>query len=332
MKATQKKPKATKTMPKQPKATPNTKLSPAAPTKALPEQKIFFTVLTPEQVQHKNEKFREMDKLLGGWKYESISNALREIANILTKQNLLECSCTMVPPDIWITNTLGKKVISDFVPGYSFNSRPVGIIRINSLYLDQNPDIHQVACYWLRELIRWYSWRESLLNPKHKVIKTGKRLQKAMEKFGLRTDSKGNVWEGTRLIDQTKFLFREILLQAGVECPEDFRCETPILTTPKKAKKKTIKERLDSLQIKITQLIEEKQRLEIEAQQVTIDTYQGKEPNDVKDVQQPTGAKDQPTSKKKKGPQMEIDDTANELMLAETQKELTAVDDSTAGL
>lgn len=328
--------KATQKQPKPKMGTPSNKLpvivSADAPVKALPEQRSFFLVLTSEQAQQKNEKFWTMDDLLGGWKYENTWKALRKIAGILTEQNLTGFSCATVPPDIWITNTLGKKIISDFVPGYSYNGRPIGVIRINSLYLDQNPAIHQVACYWLRELIRWSSWHESLTKTKRKMIKTGKRLQKAMEKFGLRTDSKGNVLEGTRLIDQTKFLFREILLKAGVECPEDFRCETPILATPKKAKTKTIKERLDSLQIKITQLLEEKQRLETEAQQVTIDTYQGEEPNDVKDVQQPTGAKDQPTSKKKKGPQMEIDDTANELMLAETQKELTAVDDSTAGL
>ena len=327
MKATQKQPKP-KSQTKQKTGTSNTKL----PVKALPEQRVFFCALTPEQAQQKNEKFMAMKNLLGEWKYENAWMALLKIGGILTDQNLLECSCERVPPDIWITDTLGKKVISDFVPGYSYNGRPVGVIRINSLYLDQNPAIHQVACYWLRELIRWNSWHESLTKTKCKMIKTGKRLQKAMEKFGLRTDSKGNVWEGTRLIDQTKFLFREILLKAGVECPEDFRCETPILTPPKKAKQKTIKERLDSLQIKISQLIEEKQRLEIEAQQVTIDTYQGEEPNVVKDVQQPTEPKDQPTPKKKKDPQIEIDDTANELMLAETQKELTAVDDSAAGL
>jgi len=323
-----------KAIQKQPKATPNTKLSPAAPApaKVLPEQRIFFPSRTPEKAQEMNEKARKIDQLLGGWKYENTWKALKRIAGILTEQKLLECDCLTVPADIWITNTLGKKVISDFIPGYSYDGRPLGIIRINSLYLDQNPDIHQVACYWFRELIRWSSWHESLLNPRRKMIKTGKRLQKAMEKFGLRADSKGNVWEGTRLIDQTKFLFREILLKAGVECPEDFRCETPILATPKKAKTKTIKERLDSLQIKITQLLEEKQRLETEAQQVTIDTYQGENPNDVKDVQQPTGAKNQPASKKKKDTQIKIDDAANGLMLAETQKELTAVDDSTAGL
>ena len=304
--------------------TPSNKL----PVKALPEQRNFFPILSPEQAQQKNEKFRELNNLLGEWKYENAWMALLKIGGILTDQNLLECSCERVPPDIWITNTLGKKVISDFVPGYSYNGRPVGVIRINSLYLDQNPAMYQVACYWLRELIRWSSWHESLMKPKHKMIKTGKRLQKAMEKFGLRTDSKGNAIEGTRIIDQTKFLFREILQKAGVECPEGFRCETPVLTTPKKTKQKTAKERLDSLQIKITHLLEEKQKLETEVQQITIDTYQEETLSDGMETQQ---SKEQTTTKKK-APQMEIDDAANELMLAETQRELKAVDDSAAGL
>ena len=132
------------------KGTPSNKL----PVKALPEQRVFFCALTPEQAQQKNEKFMAMKNLLGEWKYENTWKALLKIAEILTNQNLLEFACLTVPPDIWITNTLGKKVISDFVPGYSCNGRPVGVIRINSLYLDKNPAIHQVACYWLREIIR----------------------------------------------------------------------------------------------------------------------------------------------------------------------------------
>lgn len=306
MKATQKKPKAT----------PNTKLSPAAPTKALPEQRIFFPSRTPEKAQEMNEKARKIDQLLGGWKYENTWKALRRIAGILTEQKLLECDCLTVPADIWITNTLGKKVISDFVQGYSFDGRPLGVIRINSLYLDQNPPLYQVACYWLRELIRWASWHESLLNQMEKMIKTGKRLQKAMERFGLRTDTKGNTIEGTRLVDQNKFLFREILQKAGVECPEDFRCEIPVLAPLKKAKQKTIKEKIDSLQMKITQLIEEKQKLETEAQQITVDT-----------IEYPTD-----NTCKKDTPQIAVDNAETELMLAETHKELKAVGDSSAGL
>ena len=259
------------------------------------KQFVFFR--TQDDVNKVNEAFNETDHLLGGWKYERMqkkcSKAGSRLESIISNDIVIKCAWLHeITPSIEIAK-LSPKVKSNFIPGYTTRGFPCGTIQINSRWLDTNPPEYLVLSYFLREAIRYMFWKEAISMGKTKFAKTGKKLQTLFSKYGLTVDTKGNLIEGGAN-QEGRFIFREILADIGIECPEHIQVEIPAITTvpaKRKARKpdveaieKSYQEKIESLQMELAYLSDENEQLKAQQSNAVLPAEELDEPSTNYDI------------------------------------------------
>lgn len=217
--------------------------------------KQYFFFQDKEEIEKKNQACTEMENLLGGaWKYADWMERAKSVRNVFMEH----CfgSQKTVPPAITIEK-FSPKVVSNFVPGYTNTGFPSGTIKINSRYLDTNPEPYQALVYLMRELTRWKFWKKALDNKKTRFVRTGKKLQNALLELGLTVDSKGEI-EKAGTLSQGKFLYRNMLQKCKIECPETFEAKEKAEPCNKpRTSKNEMQKRLVQMEILIETLAKE---------------------------------------------------------------------------